>query len=69
MSEPRRLLHLATEALSPEKKEEVRRLAAKSAQAEIFILTEANSREALEKIFAADVVTVWGALVDEEKRA
>jgi hypothetical protein len=29
---------------------------------EIFPLTEANAREALEKIFAADTVAVWGKL-------
>jgi hypothetical protein len=27
---------------------------------EIFPLTETNAREALEKIFAADTVAVWG---------
>jgi hypothetical protein len=29
---------------------------------EIFPLTEANAREALGKIFAADTVAVWGKL-------
>jgi hypothetical protein len=30
--------------------------------AELFHLTEANAREALEKIFAADTVAVWGKI-------
>jgi hypothetical protein len=29
---------------------------------EIFVLTEANAREAVEKIFSADGVAVWGEL-------
>ena len=66
MKESRHILHLVLEALPAAKQEEVRQLAAKS-QSEVFLLTEANSAEALEKIFAADAVTVWSPLVDENK--
>lgn len=61
MSKPRRILFLIAESLSDARREEVRQLAAgaKNAAAEIMVLTEANSREALEKLFAADTVTVW----------
>jgi hypothetical protein len=69
MKESRRALHLVLEGLSSEKKEEVRQLTAKSERAEMFTLTAANSREALEKIFAADAVTVWGPLVDGLKHS
>ncbi len=34
-----------------------------AADAEVLRLTEANAREALEKIFAADAVSVWGPLL------
>jgi indole-3-glycerol phosphate synthase len=68
MKESRRVLHLVMEAFPPAKMEEVRQLTAQSAQAEMFTLTETNSHEALEKIFAADAVTVWGPLVDADKR-
>jgi len=60
-SAPRRVLHLVIEGFPADKLEEV----AKSSPGptdvtEIFQLTEANAREALEKIFAADTVAVWG---------
>jgi len=58
MSEPRRVLYLAVEGLKPERLEELRRTAGPGA--EIFVLTEASAAEALQKIFAADTVAVWG---------
>jgi hypothetical protein len=64
MSEtPRRVLHLTIEGLPAEK------LAGLSTTepgttTEVFPLTEASAAEALEKIFAADTVAVWGKLQD-----
>jgi hypothetical protein len=55
MSEPKRkILYLVVEGLPAEQRPEA------NADAEVFTLTEANAREALEKIFAADAVSVWG---------
>ena len=63
MSEPHRVLHLVVEGLSEERRRELERIAAApGAASEIFPLTEKNAREALEKIFAADTVAVWGSL-------
>jgi hypothetical protein len=68
MSTSRRMLHLTVEGLSPARREELMKLAAWSGgAAEIMALTEANSREALERIFAADSVAVWGALVGDRE--
>ena len=62
-SEKRRVLHLVVEGFPADK------LAVLSAPSpgtddavEIFQLTESNAREALEKIFVADTVAVWGEL-------
>ncbi len=61
MSEPRRVLNLVVEGLSEERRQELDRLAATpGVVSEIFPLTEPNARAALEKIFAADAVAVWG---------
>ena len=63
----RRVLHLTLAGLPEERLEELRNGAAKAeskTDVEIMALTEANGREALEKIFAADAVAVWGPLVD-----
>jgi len=58
---PRRVLHLAIEGFPADKLEEIAGSALETTDAmEIFQLTEANAREALEKIFAADAVMVWG---------
>ncbi len=57
-SSPRRALYLVPSGLPAGKQEELRKFAQPGA--EIFVLTEANAREALEKIFAADTVAVWG---------
>jgi hypothetical protein len=63
MNEPRRALHLVTEGLSTARLAELQQLAQDPEVAtEIFQLTEANGREALEKIFAADTVAVWGRI-------
>jgi hypothetical protein len=61
MSEPRRILNLVVEGLSEERRKELDRIAAeRGTVSEIFPLTEENARAALEKIFAADTVAVWG---------
>jgi hypothetical protein len=62
VSEPRRILYLVTESLSAARRKELRRLAAREPSAEIVALTESNSRDVLEKIFAADSVAFWGEL-------
>lgn len=50
-SHPRRVLHLVVEGFPAEREKEL--------DGEVVRLTEANAREALEKIFAADTVAVW----------
>jgi hypothetical protein len=52
----RRVLFLVVEGLP----EAQRPVMAMGEDAEIFMLTEASVAEALEKIFAADSVSVWG---------
>jgi len=60
---PRRALHLVIEGFPTDKlKEMVGSPPETTGVTEIFQLTEANAREALEKIFAADTVAVWGAI-------
>jgi hypothetical protein len=59
---PRRVLFLVPEGLSPEGQEKLKQVASCPGK-EIFMLTGSNGREALEKIFAADTVAVWGELV------
>jgi hypothetical protein len=62
-SAPRRILHLVVEGFPAARLEEIAKGAPGATDlTEIFPLTEANAREALEKIFAADTVAVWGAL-------
>ena len=56
----RRVLHLLVGNLSPSLIQEMAALSVPEAQVDIFQLTEANAREALENIFAADTVMVWG---------
>jgi hypothetical protein len=48
-------LHLIIEGFPPERADEL----ARQPGAETLPLTEANAKEALEKIFAADSVAVW----------
>jgi len=58
---PRRVLHLIVEGFPPERLEELSASdKAPNDIVEIFQLTEASAHEALEKIFAADTVAVWG---------
>jgi len=54
-AEKRRVLHLVVEGFPVEQEAELA-----GGDAEIFNLTETNALEALEKIFAADTVAVWG---------
>jgi hypothetical protein len=49
-------LDLILEGFPKERADEL----ARQPGAEMFHLTEANAKEALEKIFAADSVAVWG---------
>ncbi len=64
---PRRSLHLVVDGLLPLRRRELEELASRpEAKAEIFALTETNGRAALEKIFAADAVAVWGPLLGED---
>jgi len=65
MSKPRHILHLVIEGFSPEQETDLRAQAAAvgpQATLEVFRLTDANAREALEKIFEADSIAVWGKL-------
>ena len=57
-SPTRRVLHLVVGDYPVEKVKEV----TKADDANILPLTEANAREALEKIFAAEGVAVWSKL-------
>jgi len=60
---PHRMLHLAVGNFPMARLEELEKLSGTSGnEAEIFTLTEANAREALEKIFSADGVAVSGEL-------
>jgi hypothetical protein len=66
MSSPassRRLLHLAAGRSSVSRLEEIKKCSdASGGASEIFVLTEETAREAVEKIFSADSVMVWGEL-------
>ncbi len=60
-SAPRRILHLIIDGFPAEKLAELSVPSSESqGTTEIMPLTEANAAEALEKIFAADTVAVWG---------
>lgn len=60
-SSPRRILHLIVEGLSPARLEEIAEsVGGEGDVTEIFQLTESSAREALEKIFTADTIAVWG---------
>jgi hypothetical protein len=62
MSEtPRRILHLVVEGFPADRLAEIVESSPQTVGVtEILPLTEANAREALGKIFAADTVAVWG---------
>ena len=63
-SSPRRVLHLIVEGFPPARLAELAGPTDGTDDVtEIFQLTEASAREALEKIFAADTVAVWSSLV------
>jgi hypothetical protein len=60
-SAPRRILHLVIEDFPAAKLAEIVESSPETTGiTEIFPLTESNAREALDKIFAADTVAVWG---------
>jgi len=60
-SSPRRVLHLVVEGFPPERLGEITGSSSGvDNSAEIFQLTETSAGEALEKIYAADTVAVWG---------
>jgi hypothetical protein len=60
---PRRVLHLVIEGFPADRVAEIVDAAPETiGVTEIFPLTEANAREALEKIFSADTVAVWGSI-------
>ena len=60
---PRRILHLIVEGFPPERTNELSGpVEGASDVTEVLQLTEASAPEALEKIFAADTVAVWGKL-------
>ena len=60
-SAPRRVLHLVIDGFPADRLEELAGSSPGTTDVtEIFPLTEANAREALEKSFAADTVAVWG---------
>ncbi|HEY0255820.1 MAG TPA: hypothetical protein VGC39_00140 [Candidatus Methylacidiphilales bacterium] len=62
-SSPRRILHLAVGGFPVSKLEEIRKSSGMARDAtEILVLTEANAREAVEKIFSAEGIAVWGSL-------
>ena len=62
-SNPRRILHLVVDDFPASKLSEiVESVPANIGEMDIFPLTQANAREALEKIFAADTVAVWSKL-------
>ena len=57
----RRVLHLVVEGFPADRLEEIVGSSPETTGVtEIFQLTEANAHEALDKIFAADTVAVWG---------
>ncbi len=55
---PRRALHLVLDGFPVERLNEI----STGGNAEIFHLTEASAKEALEKIFAAESIAVWTKL-------
>ena len=60
---PRRVLHLVIGDFPAGRLAEiVEVLTPNIVEMDIFPLTEANAGEALEKIFAADTVAVWGKI-------
>jgi hypothetical protein len=59
-SPSRRILHLAVGAFPLSRLEEIRKVSdAAGDTTGIFVLTETNASEALEKIFSADSIAVW----------
>jgi hypothetical protein len=62
-SQPHRVLHLVVEGFPAARLEEVTKSPSGSTDViEILPLTETNARAALEEIFTADTVAVWGKI-------
>jgi hypothetical protein len=60
---PRHILHLVVEGFSDAGFSEITKPASNASESvEVFSLTETNGRKALEKIFAADTIAVWGSI-------
>ena len=60
---PRHVLYLVIEGFSAEKLAELSASVPGTTDVvEVFPLTEANASEALDKVFAADAVSVWGKI-------
>ena len=62
-TQPRRILHLVIDGYPATQLAEVLEASPETTGAtEIFALSPASAREALDKIFAADTIAVWGKL-------
>jgi len=62
-TQPRRILHLVIDGYPAAQLAEVLQASPETKVAtEIFALSSASAREALDKIFAADTIAVWGKL-------
>jgi len=62
---PRRVLHLVLPGFPSERKRELLGQFSRTDEVvEIFELSEITAGEALEKIFAADAVAVWGDVTE-----
>jgi hypothetical protein len=60
---PRHILHLVVDGFPAERVDELCAPVANSTDVtEVFSLTEESAAAALEKIFAADTIAVWGAI-------
>jgi hypothetical protein len=60
-SSPHRILHLVVEGFPPARLRELASFTREEGDVvEVFQLTEASAREALEKIFESDTIAVWG---------
>ena len=61
-SPAKKILFLVVDGLSPDRLAQLKQSTQPGPGPEIFTLTEASGPAALEKIFAADSISVWGKL-------